>query len=115
MALPKLRAGDLKHRIKIKRSTLTPDGKGGFTKTWPVIAQPWAEVIGLDGRESVIARSLQGVSSYRIRIRYRGDIKPADQIQYGAIELNLRSAVDPNGDREQLLILADTGSAEATG
>lgn len=95
------------------------DGKGGWTSGWSTIARPWAEVLGLSGNEAMLESIQQGNASYRIRIRWRADIKTADQVQLGAgfggLELNITSAVDPNGDREQLVILATTAAAQKAG
>ncbi|AJP72931.1 phage head closure protein [Sphingomonas hengshuiensis] len=110
-----LRAEDLRHRIEIRRPTETKDGKGGWTTSWPVIALPWAEVIGLDGRESVMDQVLEGVSVYRIRIRWRAGILVKDQVRHGAVTLNITSAVDPDGKREQLVIMASTAAALKAG
>ncbi len=107
-----LNPGDLNRRVEIWRATKTDDGKGRNATTWSVIATPWAEVIGQNGREAVIAQALQGISVYRIRIRYRADITDADQIRYGAVDLNIKSVSDPDGAREQLVILADTSSVQ---
>ena len=113
--LPRLNAGDLRHKVIIKHKPKVSDGKGGWTAgSWQTIASPRAEVLGLDGREAVIARSLQGISTYRIRIRFRDGIDAAQQVRHGNKDLNIRSVFDPNGDREQLIILADTGSAQVT-
>lgn len=111
-----LRSEDLKHRIEIRRPTQASDGEGGYTTTWPVIASPMAEVTGLDGRESVMEHVLQGVSVYRLRIRWRRNLllKPSDQVRWAGLDLDLKSAVDPDGRREQLVIMADTGSPQAT-
>ena len=76
---------------------------------WSDIATVWAEVTALDGRESVMAHVLQGISVYRIRLRWRGDVKVDWQIRYGAIELAITAPpADPDGQREQLVILAST-------
>lgn len=109
-----LRTEDLIHKLKIRRSSPARDGKGGRSLTWATIAEPWAEVIGLDGRESVMDHVLQGVSVYRVRIRWRAGILNGDQIQHGTLELNITSAVDPDGKREQLVIMANTGAALKT-
>jgi len=106
-----LEAGDLRHRIEIRRGTKEKDGKGGSTIAWTPIAKPWAEVISLDGKEAMAEHVKQGVASYRIRIRYREGINTNDQVRHGALELNITSAADPNGDREQLVILATTAAA----
>ena len=108
-----LAAGRLKHRITISRGTRTPTGKGGFTTTWAPVATVWAEVISLNGREAVIANALQGVSSYRITVRWKaGLVTEKDQIVYDGKTLNVRSAVDPDGSRVAWSILADSEAVQ---
>ena len=105
-----LSAADLRHRITISASVETDNGRGGSATAWTPIAKPWAEVLGLDGRESVMNKVLQGVSVYRIRIRYRADIEPKQQIRFGSATLNIKSVSDPFGTRRELVIMADTES-----
>ncbi|HEX2594801.1 MAG TPA: phage head closure protein [Rhizomicrobium sp.] len=112
-----LNPGDLNRRIEIRRQVPQDDGHGGFLDgpaTWQPVATVWAEVIGLSGRESVIQHTLQGITVYRIRIRYRTDISAADQVRYNGADLNIRSIIDPDGGRETLTIIADTGGAQTT-
>ena len=73
-------AGKYRHRITIRRYTEVEDGKGGYKTEWAPIARVWARVEGMDGREAMIASALQGISGYRITIRWRDDIRQADQI-----------------------------------
>jgi SPP1 family predicted phage head-tail adaptor len=106
-----LTSADLRHKITIRRPSDVPDGKGGFTTSWATIATAFAEVSGLDGRESVMDRVLEGISVYRIRIRWRSglDVRASDQLQYAGSSLNILSpASDPDGRREQLVLLAET-------
>lgn len=111
-----LRAEDLRQRIIIARADEAADGKGGFTTSWLPIAAPMAEVVGLDGREAVMERVLDGISVYRIRIRWRRslDIRASDQVAIGSTVLNVRApAADPFGTRRELMFLADTSSVRA--
>lgn len=110
-----LQCEDLRHQIEIRRRTRQKDGRGGYTDDWAQIARPWAEVISRDGKESMAEHVMQGVSSYRIRIRYREGISTNDQVRYGALELNITSAADPDGTREQLVIIATTAAAVKAG
>lgn len=112
-----LTTADLRHKITIRRPTQVSDGKGGYTTSWSIVANCFAEVRGLDGRESVMERVLEGVSIYRIRIRWREDleVKASDQVRYAGLDLNVTApAADPDGKREQLIIMASTQSAQAT-
>ena len=110
-----LRAGDLKHRVTIRRAVEVKTATGGYSASWEPVVTVWAEVRGLGGRESVMDKVLQGVSVYRIRIRWRGDVLTTDQLRAeGAAflgrDLNIRSADDPDGTRDQLVIVADSAS-----
>jgi SPP1 family predicted phage head-tail adaptor len=121
-----IRAGALRHSVTIRRETRTrnPSG-GGYTSAWTDVATVRAEVTGLTGSESVLSQALQGVATFQVRIRWRGDITPADQLRSagGACfgfdakgderYVNIRSAVDPDGRREQLVIIADTSSVRS--
>ena len=117
--LPRLRAGDLRTPIEIMRAVRTDTGKGSDRITgWSILAQPRAEVLGQDGREAVIAQALQGISTYRIRIRFRPGLLQSDQVRLGGpggTDLNILSITDPNGEREQLMLIASTDGAKATG
>lgn len=103
-----LRAEDLRHRITIRRFGDADNGRGGYTTGWSTIASPWANVTGLQGREILVNKVLQGISVYQIRIWYREGITTGDQIWYGALDLNIKSCTDPDGGRRELLIVADT-------
>jgi head-tail adaptor len=76
------------------------------------VADTWAEVTALDGRESVMDHVLEGTSVYQIRIRYRADLRADWQIRHGELTLNITAPpADPDGKREQLVIIASTASA----
>ena len=111
----RLSAGRLRHRVAIMRATKVDNGKGGYTTTWSAVfsAVP-VEVLGLTGTEAVREKVLRGIRVYQITARWRGDLLPKDQLRYGAEDLNIRSAVDPDGRREQLVIVADTDGAVKT-
>lgn len=108
-------ASRLRHRISICRPTETKNARGGFETNWIELVKPFAEVIGLDGRESLRDQVLQGTSFYQVTIRWRAGVRPSDQLRsddgcFGGKDVNIRSAVDPTGRREELLILADTAT-----
>ncbi|MEH3098871.1 phage head closure protein [Sphingomonas adhaesiva] len=106
-----LAAGRLRSRIDIRRVAEVDDGRGGSDLTvTPIATGVRAEVKALTGSEAVLEKVLQDVRVYRITIRWRGDVSAKDQIRYGTEELNVRSAVDPDERREQLVIIADTRS-----
>jgi SPP1 family predicted phage head-tail adaptor len=101
--------GQLRHRITIRRQVDTPDGKGGFDRAWTNLASRIsAKVTNLNGREAVIANSLQGVSTFEIIVRFRTDVMTSDQIVWDGRELNVHSAEDKKGTRQWTTITAST-------
>jgi len=112
-----LAAGRLRHAIVVKRATEASDGKGGYTTSWTTIVETRADVEGLDGRESVMEHVLEGVSVYRFRIRWRPglEIRAGGQVTFAGRDLNVRApAADPDGDRREMVFIADTSSARPT-
>jgi head-tail adaptor len=122
--MPPLRAGNLRHELTVRRVSEIPNGKGGYKSDWGKVATANGEVTGLGGSESVIGQALQGISVFQIRIRWRQDIAVDDQLRptgscFGfdaegnARDVNIRSIVDPDGKRQQLVIIADTASTRS--
>jgi SPP1 family predicted phage head-tail adaptor len=104
-------AGHLRQRIIIRRAEQVQNVKGGYDSAWLTLGTPKAHVEGLDGRETLLAQALQGVATFRITIRWRGDILASDQIVLpDGRELNVRSATAPYGRQRWLTILADSES-----
>ena len=110
-------AGRLRHRVLVRRAEQVRNAKGGFDDSWSTIADCRAEVEGLDGREAMFGQALQGVSSYRITIRWRAGIKASDQVVLpDGTEVNITAPpADPDGRRRWLTIMADTGSVRSEG
>ena len=107
-----IRAGELRHVITWVRPGFTDDGLGGQSRTPTTVATLRAKVEGQDGREAVIAHALEGISTYRITIRYRSGLLASDQITLpdGTL-LNVTSISDPEGRRRQLQVIATSASA----
>ena len=93
-----LRAGKLRHYVTFNRLVRTPDGHGGFTPSMDPYLTAGAMIEGLDGRESMLAESFQGIAHYRITIRARSGLLTSDQaaLPDGTV-LNIRSVIDPDG------------------
>jgi len=74
-----------------------------------------AEVLSLDGREVMLERVLQGISSIRVTMRWRAGVQASDQllVQGDGREFNITSAEDPDLRREQLVILANTEAVQS--
>lgn len=62
--------GDMRHRVSIMSSTLTPDGLGGGTRTPVTVATVWARVEATSALERTIADSIHEMQWWRVTIRY---------------------------------------------
>ncbi len=78
-----MRAGELRHKIEIQTATNTVDNFMGVTDTWATTYTVWAAIYPLRGSELMSAMQLEGAVTFRIRIRYRSDITPANRIKFG--------------------------------
>ena len=110
--MPGIAAGRLRQLVELRRKSEAPDGSGGRTTSWSTVATIPAEAISQNGREAVLAGTLAGVSSWKVTMRWREDISTVDQLRLDGRDLNIRSVEDPDGRRAQLVIFADTGSAQ---
>jgi SPP1 family predicted phage head-tail adaptor len=100
-----MRAGNLRHRVQTERLSTAPDGGGGYVESWVPIAQVWAQVEALSGREYWQAMQVQSEARYRLRLRYQADLTAADRIVCGGAVLNIEHVADPDGRRRELEVL----------
>lgn len=101
--------GDLKQRVTVQESALTPDGSGGFTESWQAVAadpEIYAEIIPLSGGEQLRFHQLEITATHRITIRYRGDVTPAMRMVKSATVYDIASVTDRGGRGVWLDILA---------
>lgn len=89
-----MRTGDLDQRIELQRLTRTADGGGGYSETWTTYDTVWAKVEPLSGRERYHAQQTQASANYRVTIRYRDDVSPADRILWRGRVMNIRFPAD---------------------
>lgn len=73
-----LKAGPLRHRIRLDRPTYVQNTTTGEqTLTWVVVATVWARIEPLSAREFIAAQANQSEITARIVIRYRSDVLPS--------------------------------------
>lgn len=107
-----MRAGRLRDRVDFLKPTKVDDERGGYRTDLVTIAlNVPAEVKGITGSEAVREKVLRGIRVFEITTRYRSDIDPTCQVRFGSIDLNVRSAIDEQGKRRELVILADSETA----
>jgi SPP1 family predicted phage head-tail adaptor len=77
-----IKAGELARPVQLLKPTLTPTASGERSRTYTVIASPWAKIEPLSGHELERARSFGGEVSHRIEIRHHDDVQRDYKVVY---------------------------------
>lgn len=100
-----MNTGRLDQRVTIERVTYTQTGTGDVIETWNLLAEVWAAVEPLNGREYFAANSVQSETTTRIRLRYLADLNVVDRINHEGTLYNINSIINPrSGDAELVLM-----------
>ena len=86
--------GELNQRIRILAQTCDPDGGGGYTETWNVIATVWADVEPRIGDNVFVADALQSRVQHRVTIRRNAAILIGMRVTAGAATLAINAILD---------------------
>lgn len=103
---PDFEPGWIAHRISIERAETVPDGAGGSTATWSVLATVWAAVEPVAARGDTGGDRLGSRVTHRVTIRHRGDVAAGMRIRHRGRLLTIETVVDPDERRRFLLIEA---------
>jgi SPP1 family predicted phage head-tail adaptor len=94
---------ELRHRVTLEAPVRTPDEGGTAVITWSAVADVWAAVRSVGGRERVEADRLAGRITHEIRIRWRDGVDATQRFRLGARLFLIHAARDPDARRRVLL------------
>ncbi len=100
-----MRIAELRHKIQIQEPERTEDGGGGAEIVWRIVADVWAKVEPVSGREEVNADKRRGQISHKLTIRWRPGMGPVQRLVHGGRVLEILSVYDP-GERRRWLACA---------
>jgi SPP1 family predicted phage head-tail adaptor len=106
-----MRAGSLRHRVTIQQATVTRDAIGGEVKTWEAVADRWASVEPLTGREFFSAQQEGAQLSARIRLRYLAGIVPTMRVVHGSAVYDVKAVVNVEGRSRELHLMVEEAVA----
>jgi len=78
-----MRAGQLRHRITLQKTTQTRSSFNEVEVSYTDVATVWAAIEWGSGRRYEEAAQLNAEVQGVVRIRYRSDVKPEWRIKYG--------------------------------
>lgn len=118
--LKKNRCSRLRHRLTLQQELQTPDGVGGYDKSWQDVATLWAEIIpvttvnskltSLAGKEILFADKIESQISHRVIMRYRADIDASMRLVFDSRVFNIRYVANPEEGNYALELLVQEGT-----
>ena len=104
-------SSSMRHRLILQQEIQTPDDIGGYVRSWRDIAELWAEIIPMKGREEWLHGQLQAEVTHKIRLRFRPGIHAGMRLLYGTRALNIRQAINVEEMNDTLELLVEEGVA----
>lgn len=111
----------LKHRLTLQQEVQTPDGSGGYEKSWTDVVDLWAEILPItssgsgngrsSGRETFVAGQIQAEISHRILLRYQDGVTPAMRLLYDGRIFHIKYVANSEERGETLELLVLEGGA----
>lgn len=95
--------GALRQRVTLEAPTDTPDGAGGFSRSYAPVAQLWARIESTEARNQFIAERQEQASSHVVTIRWRSDIVSQMRFIFRARKLLIQGVIDPD-ERRRFLV-----------
>jgi SPP1 family predicted phage head-tail adaptor len=77
-------AGKLNRRLELQQPAETPDGAGGVTRSYGIVARLWASVEPVSARRAVEADAGGATITHRITIRKRALVTTRHRLVEGA-------------------------------
>ena len=95
--------GRLRARLALEAPMDLPDGQGGVTEGWTLLAKLWGRIEPLRSKAGEQAGAATAPITHRVTIRYRDDVRHAMRFVYRDRTLLIRSLRDPDESRRYLV------------
>lgn len=110
-----MRAGLLRHKVRIERQSTTKDTHNQPINTWTLIAERRASIEPLNGKEYFSANAENSEVTTRIRLRYEtllSDLNTNDRVVHGSTIYDIQSVINPRLRNRELILMckASNGS-----
>lgn len=108
-----MRAGALRHRVTLQRPTAaSPNrtGSGAPDEPWSTVAQVWAAVEPLRGKEFMESQAVNSAVATRIRIRYRAGVDATWRVLHGSTVYSIEAVINPLAMNRELQLMCSQGA-----
>ena len=93
----------LNRRVTIQQLSTAQDPLGQPVQTWATVAEVWAEVKDVSGREYIAAGGVKNSADTKITVRHIAGLVPAMRVLCGANAYNIEAVLDQ--DNRTLLLM----------
>lgn len=111
-----INAGKLNKRVAIERAVSGSPAVNAFGEPnviWDELAEVWAAMEPLTGREFWAQQQVQSEITVRIRVRYRSDVMAGMRVVYNDAIYMIRNIIDPLEKHEELQLMCAEGVRES--
>lgn len=95
--------GQMTARLDLETPQTVPDGQGGATVSFDVVASLWARIEPVSFLVTEEAASERGTISHRIWVKFREDITAGQRFRKGTRVFVVKLARDPDETRRYLV------------
>lgn len=103
--------GQMRYQVKLQSPTNTTDTGGGIAQTWALVANLWANIKPISGRETFRQGQIQDSTTHEVYIRYRTDIYTKYRILYGTRSFNIKHIKNMDERKRFMLLSCEEGVA----
>lgn len=96
--------GTLNQRASVLARTLTPDGGGGYSESWDVVATVWAKLEPVSGADRYTADKLESRARHKLTLRRSTAFAAGQRVQIGTRLFAVRALLD-DGAADPLMVL----------
>lgn len=75
---------EMRHKVTLQRASSSTGTLGQSTRTWSNLADTWAKIETLGGREAEQARKTFADAKMKITIRYYSGLTSEDRVKFGS-------------------------------
>jgi SPP1 family predicted phage head-tail adaptor len=97
--------GKLRHRITLQKYVSSKDSYGAENKVWSDLANVWASIEPISGKEYFAAQQVNAEVSTKIIIRYRKDVEPKMKIKYMGRYFEILSVIHTKEQKKELQLM----------
>ncbi len=97
--------GAMRHRVTLQKPTRVADEIGGAATAWSDEGEVWAVIEALGGADAPAFDAQRAVSSFRVTIHRRDDVRAGWRVSWGTRRLRVVSA--PNDATPRLSLICE--------